>query len=268
MLNIKDVNVGYVPYGSVTGMISVLVDIDTDDIKYDSLAEDLKGVEFFSGESLIPDQKNRNFTYPKIGEKLYKDLVDIVVDKGMEDYLNNVLLAKTYMIFRAKITNQDNALFLSSLIDHISKICLEPQMEDFKAYTDFVAANNGEQPQWQPQPPKVVLMMTPSGLIGQDDFYTQFNIIYINLIPEDVVNYFGLSEMLRNPFSVFVTKIKTVDEIKEIVNKYSDPKSGLAIVPERIFVVLDEYNQDIVDVISENNMRLNIIPKGQDYLNM
>lgn len=268
MLKIKDVNVGYVPYGSVAGMISVVVDIDTDDVKYDSLEEDLKGIEFFSGESLIPDQKNRNFTYPKIGEKLYKDLVDIVVDKGMEDYLNNVLLSKTYMFFKVKITNQDNALFLSSLIDHISKICLEPQMNDFKAYADYVAANNGEQPEWQPQPPKVVLMSTPSGLIGQDDFFTQFNILYIMLKPEDPVNVFGLTEMLRNPFSIFVAKIKSVEEIKEIVNKYSDSNLGLPIVPERIFIVLDEYNQDIIDVISENNMRLNIIIKGKDYLEL
>ena len=277
MIKVDDVKFGFAPYGTASGLLVFNILLSTDNKTVDELEDDnLKVKEFFT-DTEEEDVKNRNFYYPNLGEMIYRQIIDKVVDNGMEDYWEDALLSKHFIFFKGDgLTSPENILPFCSLIDTISKFSIEPQKEKFQEYSDYIVSHNGQQPNWQPLPPKIGLYTTPEYYTGMDDFYPQFNLVYIpidlynenKLIDKvDDVKLFSIIEMMRNPFSIFILKIKTLEEIKTFVNTYLK-NDEVPIHRDRIFVVLDEYNQDIVDIVVDEKLRLNISLKGEDIIEL
>lgn len=276
MIKVENVKFGFAPYGSASGLLVFNIELSSDNVKVEELDESLKTIEYYTdtGEE---NSHNRNFYYPAIGEKLYKEVVDKVVDNGMEDFWEDALLSKHFIFFSGKgLTSKENIIPFCSLIDTIGKFSLEPQREKFQEYSDYIVAHNGQQPNWQPLPPKLGLYMEPETFTGMDDFYPQFNIVYIPLklynekkeyINKNDVNVFSLIEMMHNPFSIYVAQIDSVDDMKAFKDIYLS-SDELPLYRDRIFVVLNEYNQEIIDMMVDEKVRLNIRLKGEDILTM
>lgn len=200
MIKVKDVTLGFTPYGASQGSRAFSI--------------------YF--ESLDSDD---DINVKDVAIQLLEDIDKIVKEKDLESEWASALISKVQMQFYGDcIAAEENLEISTSLFEALQKVSLDLQKT--------VSVKNL-------RPPFMIFNCTPKNYSGRAMFYENFNVIqcFLDISNKNLMNEISplaCVEVNNHNFSVYILKVKNFEDLE--VWKEFDKNKLAEISKDRIFI--------------------------------